>query len=184
MARSSAKQRSKPTALDSLTPGERGQVLDALMAERPELAAEAERIASEILSSVSVDQTTSDVVAALVGIPLDALGARAGRVRGRGYVHETEAAWELVEEALEPFRSDLRRRASLGLLHTAASLAVGLVAGLHLVREPEMGTVLANAGEDAPYELASDVLDLAAKVGVEIPEDPADEHWPNWADLP
>jgi hypothetical protein len=45
---------------------------------------------------------------------LDALGARVGRVRGRGYVHETDAAWELVEEAIEPFRSDIERRAALG----------------------------------------------------------------------
>ncbi len=158
-------------------------MLDALVAQRPDLAVEAEQLAGELLSSVSIDEIAAQVEVALIGIPLDALGSRSGRVRGRGYVHEVDAAWELVEEAVEPFRSDLRRRAALGLLDAAASLAVGLVAGLHLVREPEMGTVLAYAGEDAPCELASGVLDLAAKLGVEVPEDAANDHWPDWADL-
>ncbi len=170
--------------LGSLTPGERGQVLDALVAERPDLAVEAERLAAELLSSASIDEVADQVEAALVGIPLDALAARAGRVRGHGYVHEVDAAWELVEEAVEPFRSDLERRASLGSVDAAATLAVGMVAGLHRVREPDEGTVLAYAGEDAPPELASDILGLAAQLAVDVPPDAADDHWPDWIDLP
>lgn len=185
MARPSAARRSKkPTTLGSLTPGERGKVLDALVAQRPELEHEAERLAAELLSSASIDDIAAQVEVALVEIPLDALGSRAGRVRGRGYVHEVDAAWELVEEVIGPFRSDVERRASLGSADAAATLAVGTVAGLYRVREPEMGTVLAYAGEEAPYELASGVLELAARLGVEVPEDVGDDHWPDWVDLP
>lgn len=158
-------------------------MLDALVAGRPELAVEAERLAAELLSSVSVEQIRSDVELALTGIPLDALASRAGRVRRRGYVDETDAAWELVEEAIEPFRSDLGRRAALDLLDASANLAVGIVAGLFQMREPEMGTVLAYAGEDSPRELASDILDFAAKLSVEVPPDAADDRWPDWTDL-
>lgn len=154
-----------------------------LLARRPELAAEAEELAIEVLAAVSIDVVASDVEAALVGIPLDALASRAGRVRGRGYVHEVDAAWELVEEAIEPFRSDLRRRASLGSAAAASSMAVGIVAGLYLVREPEMGTVLAYAGEDTPGQLADDVLGLAAELEVEIAPEAAEEHWPDWCEL-
>ncbi len=88
-------------------------MLDALLIAHPELNDEAERIARDLLTAVSVEQVASEVEAALRWISLDALAARAGRVRGRGYVHETEAAWELVDEAIEPFRSDLDRQASL-----------------------------------------------------------------------
>lgn len=158
--------------------------MDALIAEHGELAAEVERLAVEVLASVSVDAVASDVVAALAWIPLDALGSRSGRVRGRGYVHEVDAAWELVEEAVEPFRTDVERRSSLGSSAAAASLTVGIVTGLYRAREPEEGTVLAYAGEDAPYELAAGVLDLAAKLGVDVPDDAADGHWPDWTDLP
>lgn len=154
-----------------------------MLARRPELAAEAEELATEVLAAVSIDAVASDVEAALQGIPLDALASRAGRVRGRGYVHEVDAAWELIEEAIEPFRSDLRRRASLGSAEAASSMAAGIVAGLYLVREPEMGTVLAYAGEDTPGQLADDVLSLAAELGVEIAPKTAEEHWPDWCEL-
>jgi hypothetical protein len=183
VARPSTAKRSKPTALDLLAPGEQAQVLHVLIAAHPDLAAPAEQLAAELLGSVSVEQVASDVEAALVGIPLDALATRAGRVRGRGYVHEVDAAWELVEEAIEPFRSDLQRRATLGLLDAAANVAIGIVAGLHAGREPEMGTVMAYAGEDAPVELASGLLGLAADLGVPIPEDAAGDHWPDWIAL-
>lgn len=153
-----------------------------LLANRPELAAEAEELAAELLAAVSIDAVASDVKAALLEIPLDALATRAGRVRGRGYVHEVDAAWELVEEAIEPFRADLRRRATHGSAKAASSVAVGVVAGLYLVREPEMGTVLAYAGEDTPGELADDVLSLAAELGVDIPADAPEHHWPDWCE--
>lgn len=171
------------SALDSLTPAERGEVLAALLVAHPELEGEAAGLASELLSSTSTEEVASDVQAALLWIPLDALAARAGRVRGRGYVHETDAASELVEETIEPFRSDLERRATLGLTDAAAVVAVGIVAGLYGVRDPEMGTVLAYAGEDAPSELAAGVLDLAAKLGLAIPDDAAETHWPSWNNL-
>lgn len=158
--------------------------MDALIAEHRELEAEAERLAVEVLASVSGDAVATDVVAALAGIPLDALGSRSGRVRGRGYVHEVDAAWELVEEAVEPFRADVERRSSLGSSAAAASLTVGIITGLYRVRKPEEGTALAYAGEDAPYDLAAAVLDLAAKLGVDVPDDAADDHWPDWTDLP
>ncbi|MGF1597284.1 MAG: hypothetical protein ACFCVK_10205 [Acidimicrobiales bacterium] len=112
MARRSAPKRGA-SSLGSLAPVERGEVLDALLIAHPELNDEAERIARDLLTAVSVEQVASEVEAALRWISLDALAARAGRVRGRGYVHETEAAWELVDEAIEPFRSDLDRQASL-----------------------------------------------------------------------
>lgn len=185
MARRSALEASKKEAspLGALAPAERGEVLDRLLIAHPELNDEAERIASELLTAVSVEQVASEVELALSWISLDALAARAGRVRGRGYVHETEAAWELVGEAIEPFRSDLDRRAALGLVDPAANLAVGIVAGLYRAREPEMGTVLAYAGNDTQVNLASEVLDRAAELGVTVPDDAPLSHWPHWSDL-
>ena len=182
MARRSAPKRGA-LSLGSLAPVERGAVLDALLIAHPELNDEAERIARDLLTAVSVEQVASEVEAALRWISLDALAARAGRVRGRGYVHETEAAWELVDEAIEPFRSDLDRRASLGLVDAAAILAVGVVAGVYRSRDPEEGSVLAYAGEDTPVDLASEILDRAERLGVTVPEDAPGSHWARWPDL-
>lgn len=166
-----------------LTPAERGVVLASLLTSYPELAVDAERIAIEVLSAISVEAIAAEVAAALVDIPLAALGARVGPVRDRGYVEETEAAWELVEEAIAPFQSDLVRRATLGHLEAGTTVAVGIVAGLHRVREPDMGTVLAYAGEEATVELAGSLLELARSLGVGIPDDVGELHWPAWIDL-
>lgn len=182
--RSSPKRPERASSvLASLTASERGEVLTAMLVDHPELESEAERIASERLSSISPEEVAAEVESVLVSVPLDDLAARAGRVRGRGYVHETDAAWDLIEEAIEPFRADLERRASLGLTGAATDVAVGIVTGLYRVREPEMGTVLAYAGKDTPDELASGVMSLAAKLELTIPNDAAMACSPNWADL-
>lgn len=102
---------------------------------------------------------------------------------GRGYVHGSEAAWELVDGVIEPFRADLDRRAALGLLEAAANLAVGIVAGVYWARDPDEGTVSVYAGEDTPTDLAEELLDRAAKLGVALPDDAAESHWPRWCDL-
>jgi hypothetical protein len=89
----------------------------------------------------------------------------------------------MVEEAIEPFRSDLDRRAALGPLDAAESLAIGIVAGLYRARDPEMGTVLAYAGDDTLMDSATEIFDRAAKLGVTVPDDAAESHWPRWSDL-
>lgn len=185
MARRSASKSSRPptSSLGSLAPPERSHVLGALLVAHPDLRDEAGSIAQGLLMAVSVDQVASEVETALRWISLDSLAARAGRVRGRGYVHETEAAWELVDEAMEPFRSDLDRRSELGLVDAAAILAVGIVAGVYRSRKPEEGSVLAYAGEDTPIDLASEFLDRAERLGVTIPDDAGESHWPGWPDL-
>ncbi len=178
-----AREKRASALLGSLTPVERSEVLTTLLSAHPELVGEAERLAGTLLLTVSVEQVACEVESALTGIPLDALAARAGRVPGQGYVHEFDAAWELLEETLEPFRADLQRRAALDVNEAATDMAVGIVAGLHRVRETEMGTVLAYAGEDAVLELAVGVLHLAATLGEVIPGDAPGEHWPTWSDL-
>jgi hypothetical protein len=46
---------------------------------------------------------------------IDELSGRAGYRPGEGYVHECEAADEILDESLEPFLADLDRGVRLGL---------------------------------------------------------------------
>ncbi len=154
-----------------------------MLRKHPELGVEAEQIAVEVLSEASIEVTAAEVEAALVDIPLEALGARVGHVRGRGYVDETGAAWELVEGAIAPFRFDLERRGTLGYLEAATTLVVGIVAGMYRVREPDVGTVVAYAGDETMPELARGVVELAKSLGVTIPDDAGAARWPAWIDL-
>jgi hypothetical protein len=166
--------------LDALTAEERSAVLAALVEAHPELVGEAEGEAHRLLSTTTVDDVAAEVSSTLRLIPLEELGVRAGRVRGRGYVHENDAAWEIVQEAVEPFLADVRRRALLGLSGLAAVVATGVVAGLYLVDPPDDGSVLAYAGPDVPGELADAVLDEAERLGLSIDPGAPERYWLRW----
>lgn len=101
--------------LDALSGAEHARILAELLTSHPELRSEAEDAARRLLDDASVDAIAESLAWAIEDLPLDALAMRSGRIRGRGHVHETEAAWEILEEAVEPFLADLRRRSGLGL---------------------------------------------------------------------
>lgn len=98
---------------------------------------------------------------------MDDLASRAGRHRG-GYVEPTQAAWDLVEDAFEPFLVELRRLVELGHLDAAAATARGAIEGLDRLGEPAEGTVLAWSGEDTPEHLADEVRHIAEKLGIAV----------------
>jgi hypothetical protein len=111
------KTRAKPRPgqlLGRLQAGEAAQVLRALLARHPRMAAEAERFAKSVVTDVDVEGIAEDVEQAVLDLNLDDLNARAGRKRW-GYVEPTEAAWELLEEAVAPYLDEMRRRIELGL---------------------------------------------------------------------
>jgi hypothetical protein len=102
------------TVLDSLGAAEQAALLEELLATYPDLVAEAERRAGAMLETASRSDTAAEVVDALQALELEDMAVRAGYQPGRGYVHEVEAAGELVEEALKPFLADVRLRAGPG----------------------------------------------------------------------
>lgn len=169
-------------ALDVLAGVEHAVVLAELLAAHPHLRTEAEQFARDQLGAITIGNVADDVSSALMSIALEDLGGRVGRVRGRGYVNESEGAWELVRETIEPFLADVRRRAGLGLDVAACFLAAGTIAGLHRCRDPEDGSVVAYAGPDFPRELADEVLEVATDLGIEIPAEIAAHYWHDWAD--
>jgi len=76
-------------------------VLRALIARHPELAAEAEQLSRAVVTRVDAEAVAAEVEDAVLALELGELNASAGRQRW-GYVDPTEAAWELLEETLEP----------------------------------------------------------------------------------
>lgn len=162
---------SAPT-LEQLTSDERGRLLGELLVAHPELMDEAERLAVASLTTVDVDEVAQSLERALREAEVDQLAHRAGRVRGRGYVHENEAAYEILEELLQQELDDLSRRAALGLHDAARQMALGLLRGLANCREGvEDGTVLAYAGPDMTEDLAWSVRDALGKTGLNLPDD-------------
>ena len=126
-------RRIAPTALALSTDAEKAAVLSELVKDDREHARRAEHAARSRLERVDADDVATTVADALLALDQEELSAHAGRTR-YGYVEPTEAAWWLLEQAVEPWLEDITRRATLGLSEAARQLGLGILHGLYRVR--------------------------------------------------
>jgi hypothetical protein len=192
MAKTKSSSGKKKTSLvDELKPGEAALVLRQLLADHPELLSEAEKISRSTLGDVSFESIASEVEDSIRQLSLDDLNGRAGR-HSWGYTEPTEAAWELLEEAVEPFVEDMRRHLSLGLDEEAFEICKGILLGLYQCRDAS-GDEFLGWASDFPAEAAGNTLAdwiAADKQGVSrmlpVPNHVlflrkfVDEHVPEW----
>lgn len=171
--------------LGRLSSAEAASVLHQLLQRHPELQAEAENTATDILSEVSFLTVADDVESAVLQFDYDDLNSRAGG-HSWGYVEPSEAAWELLEEAVEPFMEDMKRYLELGLEEQALELCQGILLGLYRVRGGEKNDVLGWA-PDFPGEAAGNAFRAwshAVRAGESgsrrLPHGFVAEHIPEW----
>ena len=180
------------SVLERLEAHEAHAVLHRLLTAHPDLRTEAEQAARSLLSQVSFESVADDVEHALRSLDLDDLGSRAGRHRG-GYTSPTEAAWELLQEAVDPFLSDMKRQMELGLGREALEICKGVVLGLYRIRGPR-GDEFLGWAQDFPTEAAADAVRVLAggnqkgvgRTGRTRPhfdEEFVDKRVPEWGDL-
>jgi hypothetical protein len=100
-----------------------------------------------------VARETEDAVR---GLDIDDLNSRAGS-HADGYVEPTEAAWELIEEAVMPLIEDIQRRLDAGQPDAALATCAGIVLGLYRVRHDANEGCLGWA-PDAPAEMAGEAV--------------------------
>ena len=143
--------------LDRFAAEEAITVLRLLLNKHPELCPVAEQIATEIVSSPSIEDIAGDVHCRITSIDLDALNGRAGS-HSWGYVEPDQAACDLLGESVEDLVEDMRRKAELGLGSAAEGVCAGIVAGLYQARATESDGALGWApdfpGEEADYVVA------------------------------
>lgn len=165
-----------------MRPHESTAVFQALLKAHAELVAEADGLAAGILDKTSWESVGEDVEQRLRSLPLEALNDRAGYQRGRGYVHECDAAAEVVQEALEPYLDDIARRLALGMTAPAHQVAAGVLAGLHAC-DGEHGSdgLLGYAGDMDNYAHA--VLMLLDRHRAPLPDDLLAATCPAWSFL-
>jgi len=146
----------KTSLLDQLQPGEAALVLRRLLAGHPELLPEAEEIARSTLGDTSFESIASEVEDSIQQLSLDDLDGRAGR-HSWGYTEPTEAAWQLLEEAVEPFVEDMKRHSGLGLHQEAFEICKGILLGLYQCREAG-GDEFLGWAEGFPAEAAGNAV--------------------------
>ena len=186
-----ANREGEPDLLARLDNAEAASVLKKLLARHRELRPEAETIPSGLLTAVSPSSVADDVEIALLQYDYDDLNGRAGS-HSWGYVEPTEAAWELLEEAVEPFVGEMKGYLEMGLEEHAVQFCQGVVLGLYRVRDGHDNDILGWA-EDFPAEAACNLLDVwtsAAGIGEEgeaashkprvLPPGFVREHLPDW----
>lgn len=170
------------STLGSLRPHEASVVLNVLLKSHPDLVTEAEGLAASVLGDITWESVCADVEAALRSLPLEALGERTGYHPGRGYLHECDAAGEIVEETLAPYLEDITRRLALGMTAPAHQVAAGVLAGLHACDGEHGGdSVLGYAGDMDNY--AHPVITLLDKQRTRLTDDLLDAACPNWSSL-
>jgi len=152
--RSRSDKHAATSALERLKADE---VLKILLERHQTLREEAEQIATELVSSPSLEDIADDVLAAVTSIGIDAVNARAGRTSW-GYVDPTDGAWELLEEAVEGIVDDMKRRMALGRGNAAEAMCRGIVVGLRRAGEFESDGALGWA-PDFPAEEACNVIE-------------------------
>ncbi len=82
-----------------------------LVAAHANLRTEAERIAQTVLDEISFESVADEVEEAARALDLDDLEGRSGG-HSWGYVEPSEAAQELLEEALDRILEDMKRHLS------------------------------------------------------------------------
>lgn len=149
--------RRKTDILTRLSAGEASSVLLALLQRHPELKSEAENLASAAVQVVDADAIAANVRDALLSSDFD---GRSGAHPG-GYIEPTEAAWEILQEALDPFLEEMKRQIELGFESAAVAVCQGIVAGLYHCRR---GSELLECAEDFPENGAGDAVATLARL--------------------
>ena len=157
---SKRKQRSatpkKKSTLDRLKGDEAAALLRVLLERHPNLATEVEDLAASIIGDVSIEDVADAVEDDVRALDLEDLNSRAGS-HAYGYVEPTQAAWDLVEEAVMPFLEEIKRGVEAGQQAAALNTCVGIVLGLYRLRHSQGDDFLGWA-TDAPDEMADEAV--------------------------
>jgi hypothetical protein len=157
-----------PTALGLSSDAERAAIFDELVASDDDLRHRAEHAARVRLAGVDTHDVADAVAAALLAFDQEELAAHAGRTR-YGYVEPTEAAWSLLERAVEPWLEDITRRASLGLIEAARRLGLGTLEALQRTSEhAHNDNLLLSWAPDFPGETANHITRVLADAGIDL----------------
>jgi hypothetical protein len=116
--------------LKAIGPDEAMAVLEQLVALDPEIRRKAQEIAMKVISDIDADEVADQVFWELDAIAVEDVWDGSGQTR-EGYVDPGDYAWQLFEEALEPFIEQLRKCEQVRLTVQAKLCCMGILEGIH-----------------------------------------------------
>lgn len=133
--RTPSRKATESGALKRLGQAEEAKLLSLLLKAHPELRAEAESLALEMITTVDLEAVADEVAWAFEGIDQDRIWERSGPDPLGGYTDPGEAADEICEETFEPFLKELKRLLDMGQMEPALAQVKGLLLGLSRLRD-------------------------------------------------
>ena len=143
--------------IEQLSPADANAVLHALASSDETLAARIAEMAMARFNQVDVEEIAAALYDELDALAVEEVWDRSGRTR-HGYVEPSEAADQMIEEALAPFLEDLARYQKLGLRAEANRMCEGLLLGFYRFQH-ESTSEFKNWAPDAPIIFAETVVD-------------------------
>ena len=131
----------KNKILDRLQPDEAHAVLLRLLEAHPKLRSEVEEIATVVIGGSSAEAVAEDLVTSVELLDYEDLNSRSGG-GSYGYVGPGEAAWELLQEQVQPWMDDMVRHVELGTEEDALEICKGLLLGLYGLQDVQGNDVL------------------------------------------
>ena len=143
--------------VQSLSAEEASQTLKLLLDENPDLMKKTYDCAVKVTATVDDEDLADDVFSCLDDLDYDDLNSRAGRTR-HGYVSPDQAAWDLFEEALNPFIDEMAKNHKRALPAAAKTYCIGIIKGLQMYEKGSCSD-LSDWLQDAPGEYIDAVID-------------------------
>ena len=142
--------------LDEINPSEALQILKMLGQEDTSIKKRIEEIFLHQVQEIEVSEISDEVFSDLDFLDVEELWDRGGSNRD-GYTDPVDAAWEMIEEVIEPHLKKMERLHSLGMFYEEMRYCMGVISGLHRFKS-ESTTKFKDWAEDISGELASQIL--------------------------
>lgn len=170
--------------LETITPDDALVILKNLAMEDAEIAKRIERLATEYLADVDVEEIADLVYSELDTIDVEDVWDRSGKTR-HGYIDPSEMVWEVFEENLEPFLEELKKYQGLSMQNEAMHYRMGILRGIYRF-DKESNSQYREWAEDAPPEYFDMVLknwkrDCATPDEVVVMEKFVKDNFPEWS---
>jgi len=177
------KDKVEKKVLDEITPEDALAILNILSTEDEAIAGMIERIAMEYLKGVDIDEIAGSVFFDLDSLAVEDVWDHSGRTRD-GYVDPGDMAWQMFEDALEPYMDELKKYLELSMHADAKNYCKGILKGIYRY-DKESNSEFKDWATDAPGENFEFVLNeweksCKDKRDVKDVEDYIKKHFSDW----
>ena len=143
--------------LDKIQPTEALVILRKLAESDTGIKKRIAEIAEDLIKDVDIDEICDDVFSTLDFIDVHELWGRSG-ASSDGYTSPEDMAYEMVEEALDPFEKEVHRLFDLGMGQEAKLSCMGVLKGLYKY-EHESKSEFKDWASDIPGECYGHLLE-------------------------